>query len=371
MKDILIYSTAACPYCIVAKRALEKAGIGYREIDITRTPHVRDELHAKTGERTVPQVFVDGVYIGQDDELVAMIDSGELSADGDDTTDDDDEDQRSRYDVAIIGGGRGGLTLARNLPKSVSIAIFDRSPHVDGLRPDRDVLRNGLSDHNITYIEREVFGLEPGDGQHTLITLDGPITARAVVVASGARGRLPNIDGEQDLAGKGVSYCAECDSAFFNGLTVAVAGHDQRATKAALHLADTAQHVHLLNPHRELFADRSALSALASKANVTVHHHVRIQAIQGDTQVTGVVLDNGTELAVAGVFIYLYGSLPDTGFLKGLVQLTEQGAVDVSGPGAASRAGIYAVGPVASVGGDTPPYPALAQAILTPLGVEA
>ncbi len=371
MKDILIYTTAACPYCIVAKRALDKAGIGYREIDITRTPHVRDELHAKTGERTVPQIFVDGVYIGQDDELVAMVESGELTADDDDRADDDDEDQTNQYDVAIIGGGRGGLTLARNLPESVSIAVFDRSPHVVGLRPDRDVLRNGLSGHTITYIEREVFGLEPGDGHHTLITLDGPVTARAVVVATGARGRTPDIDGEQRLAGKGVSYCAECDSAFFNGLTVAVAGHDQRATKAALLLADTAERVHLLNPHKALFTDAAARSALEDKANVTIHHDVHIRAIQGASQVTGVTLDNGTELALSGVFLYLYGSRPDTGFLKGLVQLTEQGAVDVSGPGASSVPGIYAVGPVASVGGDTPPYPALAQAILAPLPVDA
>jgi len=76
-----MYSTAACPYCIIAKRALDNAGLDYKIIDITRTPQIRNELHAKTGERTVPQIFVDDVYIGQDDELVEMIQSGKLSAD--------------------------------------------------------------------------------------------------------------------------------------------------------------------------------------------------------------------------------------------------------------------------------------------------
>lgn len=78
MKNVVIYTTRACPYCISAINALKNASIPYREVDISNTPEMREELHAKTGERTVPQVFVDDLYIGQDDELIALIRSGGL-----------------------------------------------------------------------------------------------------------------------------------------------------------------------------------------------------------------------------------------------------------------------------------------------------
>lgn len=79
MPKVQIYSTRYCGSCIRAKQWLDQEGIPYEEIDITFTPHVRDELAEKTGEWTVPQIFVDGKYIGQDDELLELIRSGGLS----------------------------------------------------------------------------------------------------------------------------------------------------------------------------------------------------------------------------------------------------------------------------------------------------
>jgi glutaredoxin 3 len=75
---VQIYSTRYCGYCVRVKRMLEQEGIPYEEIDISETPEVRDELVEKTGEWTVPQIFVDGKYIGQDDELRDLIRSGGL-----------------------------------------------------------------------------------------------------------------------------------------------------------------------------------------------------------------------------------------------------------------------------------------------------
>ncbi|HEY5595289.1 MAG TPA: glutaredoxin domain-containing protein [Nitrospiria bacterium] len=78
MPTVQIYTTQYCGYCVRVKRLLELEGIPYEEIDISETPEVRDELLEKTGEWTVPQIFVDGKYIGQDDELHALIRSGGL-----------------------------------------------------------------------------------------------------------------------------------------------------------------------------------------------------------------------------------------------------------------------------------------------------
>ena len=78
MVSIQIYTTDYCYYCRVAKSLLDEKGIPYEEINISKTPKMRDVLVEKTGEWTVPQIFVDGEYIGQDDELRDWIKSGRL-----------------------------------------------------------------------------------------------------------------------------------------------------------------------------------------------------------------------------------------------------------------------------------------------------
>jgi glutaredoxin 3 len=79
MAKVEVYTTDYCYYCRVAKSLLEEAKIPYEEINISQTPEMRDLLVQKTGEWTVPQVFVDGEYIGQDDELREWIKSGRLT----------------------------------------------------------------------------------------------------------------------------------------------------------------------------------------------------------------------------------------------------------------------------------------------------
>ncbi|MFZ5875020.1 MAG: glutaredoxin family protein [Nitrospirota bacterium] len=78
MAKVQLYTTDFCHYCRVAKSLLEGANIPYEEINISGTPEMRDVLVKKTGEWTVPQIFVDGQYIGQDDELREWIKSGRL-----------------------------------------------------------------------------------------------------------------------------------------------------------------------------------------------------------------------------------------------------------------------------------------------------
>ena len=79
MASIQIYTTDYCYYCRAAKSLLDEKGIPYEEINISKTPEMRDVLVEKTGEWTVPQIFVDGEYIGQDDELREWLKSGRLT----------------------------------------------------------------------------------------------------------------------------------------------------------------------------------------------------------------------------------------------------------------------------------------------------
>ncbi|MEO6667181.1 MAG: glutaredoxin [Nitrospiria bacterium] len=79
MAKVEIYTTDYCSYCRVAKSLLEEHRIPYEEINISQTPEMRDVLVGRTGEWTVPQIFIDGAYIGQDDELREWIKSGRLA----------------------------------------------------------------------------------------------------------------------------------------------------------------------------------------------------------------------------------------------------------------------------------------------------
>jgi glutaredoxin 3 len=79
MARIVLYTVMGCGYCHTARRLLKSAGMDYEERDITSTPEVRNELAERSGgERSVPQIYIDGEYIGQDDELGELIESGEL-----------------------------------------------------------------------------------------------------------------------------------------------------------------------------------------------------------------------------------------------------------------------------------------------------
>ncbi len=370
MKDILIYTTRACPYCVVAKRALEGKGIPYREVDITFTPHVRDELKAQTGEWSVPQVFVDGAYIGQDDELVALAATGALDAPTEEAPPSvaPAPAPGETWDAVVIGAGGFGLAAARRLAEHGSVLVLDRAPHVPDADPAWDRVRAGTESAGAVLRHEEVYGLVPGEAAHGLVTLEAEVSARAVVVATGLSDRLPTLPGEAELLGKGVSHCARCDAPFFEGLPVAVVGSDERACADALYLADRAAEVTLLCPGPALDVAAPTLRALAAARTLRVRTGATVRAIAGHTHVTGMVVEDARgkdPLEVAGVFVYLPGDRPGTGFLHGAANTARDGALAVSPSGETSLARLFAVGPAATGGPDDPEAAAgrLAEAV--------
>jgi thioredoxin reductase (NADPH) len=349
-RDILIYTTRGCPYCVVAKRALDARGIPYREEDITFTPQVRGELKAKTGEWTVPQVFVDGVYIGQDDELVAMAESGALEGPAAPPSGPPGTGEGAAWDVAVVGAGTAGLGVAALLAPRGPVAVLDRAPHVPGRDEAVDALRARAEAGGATLLQEEVFGLEAGTDSHGLVTLDAVVRARAVVVATGMADRTPALPGEEALAGKGVSRCAACDAPFFEGLDVAVLGSDERAAQTAMQLAQGARAVTLVSP-APFAASAATRSRLTETPGVDLREGAEPRAILGRDHVTGLALDGPDgplELAVAGVFVYLPGDRPGTDFLHDAARTTPDGTLAVSPDGETSLAGVFAVGGVAT-----------------------
>ena len=132
--------------------------------------------------------------------------------------------------------------------------------------------------------------------------------------------------GEDEYTGKGVSYCAICDGAFYKGKTVAVLGGGDTALDDALYLADICEKVYLVHRRDSFRGAQSTVELLKQKENVELVLNETVTEIYGEKKPTGIKLKSGRELALDGVFV-AYGSVPQSELIKNLVQLDERGYV--------------------------------------------
>ncbi|WP_165175150.1 thioredoxin-disulfide reductase [Desulfovibrio sp. ZJ369] len=196
----------------------------------------------------------------------------------------------------------------------------------------------------------QVNGLRPDGGKTVVITDKGEIEAQALIVASGANFRKHGCPGEKEFMGKGVSYCAVCDAAFFEDLEVAVIGGGNTAVEEACYLTRFAEKVYIVHRRDQFRADRLvAERALANPKIVPIWDSV-LEAIEGDGLVERIVLrnvksDQKNALAVNGVFIFI-GTLPNAAFLNGVVHTVDGGWIVTDENMKTSAPGIFAAGDV-------------------------
>jgi thioredoxin reductase (NADPH) len=178
----------------------------------------------------------------------------------------------------------------------------------------------------------------------------GAYTVRAVIIATGSMGRGHRVTGEDELLGRGVSYCATCDAAFFRGQDVAVAGQSDEAVEEALFLTRFARTVHLLSPTPDLKAPAHLVDELRKMPNAQIHLGAALKEVLGSTHVEGVryaVRGQGEQtLPVTGAFVYLQGARPITDFLTGQLPVSDSGCLLVDGEFQTAVPGVYAVGDV-------------------------
>jgi len=176
---------------------------------------------------------------------------------------------------------------------------------------------------------------------------EGTYSAKALILATGATSRSQSIPGEEKLIGRGVSYCAICDGAFFRNQTVAVAGSSNEALEEALLLTTFAERVLLLAPTPTLRVDAPLLDRVSSHPKIVVHLSTALQEIIGNTNVKGVAVRRGDVneiLSLQGVFIYLQGNQPVTNYLLGQFETLENGCLRTDGEMQTSIPGVFAAG---------------------------
>jgi len=194
----------------------------------------------------------------------------------------------------------------------------------------------------------------PGDLLEIRLQGGGVLKSKSVIVATGARWKELNVPGEKEYRGKGVAYCPHCDGPLFKGKKVAVVGGGNSGVEAAIDLAGIVEHVTLLQFDDQLKADAVLQKKLFSLANVTVICHAQTKEVTGaDGKVNGLnYTDRATaesrHIELAAVFVQI-GLIPNTDWLKGTLNLSKYGEIEVDSHGSTNVAGIFAAGDVTTV----------------------
>lgn len=183
------------------------------------------------------------------------------------------------------------------------------------------------------------------DGWHVHFKNGEEIKARAVIYAAGARHRHLGIKGEEELSGKGVSYCATCDGAFFRQKDVMVVGGGDTAMDDALYLSDLCRKVYLVHRRKEFRGLAGTLEKIRQKDNIEIITEAKPKEIAGESKVSEVVLEDGRKMSVDGVFIAV-GMEPQTEEIKEVVALDKNGYVIADETGKTSAAGFFVAGDV-------------------------
>lgn len=274
------------------------------------------------------------------------------------------------YDVIIIGGGPAGLTAGIYCAR----ARF-RTLMIEKLVPGGQVMTafmienypgfpDGIQGPELMekFAEQaKRFGLETESGSVERITVEGDIKVvhlgdrilkcRAVIIATGAAPVKLNVPGEGLYTGRGVSYCATCDGAFFRNMEVAVIGGGNSALSEAFFLTRFARRVYIIHRRDKLRADAIVQEEASANPKISFILDTVVDSIDGDESgMNRLRLRNArsgetSELAAHGVFIYV-GMHPNTEFLKGFIELTPDGYIVADEEGQTSVPGVFAAGDV-------------------------
>lgn len=271
------------------------------------------------------------------------------------------------YDVIIIGAGpaglcagiyatRGGLKTAviecksvggqaqtaadiQNYPGIISTSGFDLCY----------TMMNQCSSFGAEFIFDEITAVSLDENVKKITLASGQIVeSKTVIIASGASARKLDVENEENFIGKGVSYCATCDGAFFKGKTVAVIGGGNTAAEDALYLEKLASKVYLVHRRDALRADKILCDRL-EKSNVSIVWDSVVQSLSGEDKVAQITLKNVktdalTSLSVNGVFVAI-GQIPNSQLFEN-VGKTASGYIITNEVMRTSVDGVYAVGDV-------------------------
>jgi thioredoxin reductase (NADPH) len=274
----------------------------------------------------------------------------------------------SLYDIVVVGGGPAGLTAglyaSRGGAKSLLVergvfggqmvnarAVENYPGFPNGIAGMElgSLMQQQASKHGVQTLFAEVTQLVPGPS-HRILTTEGTLEARAIIIAAGSQYRQLNVPGEMQFTGRGVSYCAACDGFFFRDQDVAVVGGGDTAVSDALELSHYASRVYLVHRRDQLRAGQALVRRAAAEPKIEFIWNSVVEEVDGDQMVNAlkvrnVKTDQVHTLKVAGVFVAV-GVVPNSQPFADVLRTDQAGSVMVNQELAASLPGIYAAGDI-------------------------
>ncbi len=272
------------------------------------------------------------------------------------------------YDTIIIGSGSAGLSAAvyakraqlnavvieKEYMGTGQIAVSERVDNYLGLYGESgfdlgEKFRQHAEALGAEFVEGEVTAIEKsGIGYKIILSDERTFETKTVVFAAGARPRTLDIKGEDEFSGKGVSYCAVCDGAFYKNKITAVIGGGDTALEDALFLSKICETVYLIHRRNEFRANKTLQNAVRSKENIRLVLNAKPFEILGDGKVSGIKISQDGEekfIELNGIFTAV-GTVPNSSALNGVAELDERGYVIADETGVTSAKGIFAAGDV-------------------------
>jgi thioredoxin reductase (NADPH) len=275
--------------------------------------------------------------------------------------------EKQIYDVIIIGGGPAGLTAGLYTSRSRLKTLLIENGLLGGQMTTTEVIENypgfpeGVTGDELSRLMEEQakrFGLEvipeyvvevKLEGAKKIVkTEEGSYLSQALIICPGAEYRKLGVPGEKEFAGKGVSYCATCDGAFFQDNQIVVVGGGDSALTEALYLTKFGKEVTIIHRRDALRGTKIYQERVFTHPKIKLLWNSVIQEIKGDSVVKSIVVKNVktgevTEHPIDGVFLFV-GLSPRTRFLRGLVDMDEEGYILTDVNGQTSVKGIFAAG---------------------------
>ncbi len=253
------------------------------------------------------------------------------------------------HDIIIVGAGPAGLTAALYaLRADKSVLLIEKenfggqithSPKVENYPTLMQVSGNELAgmmldqvtEHGADIELAEVTAVEDMGNIKKVITDMGDFEARAVIICSGSKHRQLGLKNENELIGRGVSYCAVCDGAFFSGADVAIVGGGNTALQEAIMLSEYCTHVTMIQNLPTMTGEARLVSQLEGKPNVTMIFNTVVTELVGEDKLNALRLHNSKtgedrELVVEGLFVAI-GQKPENECFEGLTKLNQYGYI--------------------------------------------
>ena len=270
------------------------------------------------------------------------------------------------YDIIIIGAGPAGLTsaiYARRAEKKVlvleatnyggqiintlDIENYPAQPHISGYEFAKKIY-NQAKELGTEFIFEKVIEIKSFNNYKEVITKKNTYKAKAIILATGVKNRKLGLSNEDELIGKGISYCATCDGAFYKGKDVAIVGGGNTAFDDALYLSNIANTVYLIHRRDEFRADTTIINKLKEKENVKFILNSVVTKLNANDSLESIEVTNNDEtktIKVSGLFVAI-GHVPENENFANLINLNEQGYIIAKEDCHTNIEGIYVAGDV-------------------------